>query len=130
MNTPSKLASLAMLRALANYLDQGSSNATLIFYDDIKPASASENADDAAKLLTLSLPKPCIKSVNENNIELFASNAGIATKTGTAIWARVFNGEGLTVFDVSVGTDIILDNADLVIGSSVKLGVIYLSPQI
>lgn len=129
MNTPSKLASLTMLRALANYLDQGSSNATLIFYDDIKPDSININADDAAKLLILNLPKPCLKSVNENNIELFASNAGIATKTGTAIWARIFNGEGLAVFDVSVGSDIVLDNADIVIGSSVKLDVIYLSPQ-
>ncbi|WP_313043801.1 hypothetical protein [Acinetobacter sp.] len=129
MNTPSKLASLTMLRALVNYLDQGSSNATLIFYDDIKPDSININADDAAKLLILNLPKPCLKSVNENNIELFASNAGIATKTGTAIWARIFNGEGLAVFDVSVGSDIVLDNADIVIGSSVKLDVIYLSPQ-
>lgn len=130
MNTPSIPASLAMLQSLANYLDQGSSNATLIFYDDIKPATLNFNPNEAAKLLTLNLPKPCLKSVNENNIELFASNAGIATKTGTATWARVFNGEGSAVFDVSVGTDIVLDNADLVIGSSVKLDVIYLSPQI
>ena len=129
MNTPSKLASLAMLRALANYLDQGSSNATLIFYDDTRPTSVNVSADNSAKLLTLNLPKPCLKSVNENNIELFAPSASIATKTGTATWARVFNGEGLVVVDVSVGADIVLDNADLVIGSSVKLDVIYLSPQ-
>ena len=119
-----------MLQALANYLDQGSSNATLIFYEDTKPTSVNENADNSAKLLTINLPKPCLKSVNENNVELFAPSAGIATKTGTATWARVFNGEGLAVVDVSVGTDIVLDNADLVIGSSVKLDVIYLSPQI
>lgn len=130
MNTPSIPASLTMLQALANYLDQGGSNATLIFYDDTRPASVNVSADNAARLLTLNLPKPCLKSVNENNIELFASNAGIAIKTGTATWARVFNGEGLAVFDVTVGTDIVLDNVDLVIGSSVKLGVIYLSPQI
>lgn len=130
MNRPSKTASLAMLQALANYLDQGSSNATLIFYEDTKPTSVNENADNSAKLLTINLPKPCLKSVNENNVELFAPSAGIATKTGTATWARVFNGEGLAVVDVSVGTDIVLDNADLVIGSSVKLDVIYLSPQI
>ncbi|WP_306442225.1 MULTISPECIES: hypothetical protein [unclassified Acinetobacter] len=119
-----------MLQALANYLDQGSSNATLIFYDDTKPASVDINANSSAKLLVLELQKPCVKAINKNNIELFASNAGIATKTGTATWARVFNGEGSAVFDVSVGTDIVLDNADLVIGSSVKLDVIYLSPQI
>ena len=130
MNVPSQTASLAMLQALANYLDQGSSNATLIFYDDIKPASVSVSADNAAKLLTLNLPEPCIKSVHENNIELFASNVGVAIKTGTATWARLFNGEGIAVVDVAMETDIILDNYNIVVGSSVKLDAVYLSPQL
>ena len=130
MNVPSQTASLAMLQALANYLDQGSSNATLIFYDDIKPVSINVSEDNAAKLLTLTLSKPSLKAVNENNIELFASNAGIAIKTGTAKWARLFNGEGVAVVDVAMETDIVLDNYDIVMGSSVKLDVIYLSPQL
>ena len=130
MNVPSQTASMAMLQALATYLDQGSSNATLIFYDDTKPTSVGVNANNAAKLLTLSLPKPCSKSVNENNIELFASNVGVAIKTGTATWARLFNGEGVAVVDVVMETDIVLDNYNIVIGSSVKLDVIYLSPQL
>lgn len=130
MNAPSQTASMAMLQALATYLDQGSANATLSFYDDTKPTSISISADNAAKLLTLSLPKPCSKSVNENNIELFASNVGVAIKTGTATWARLFNGEGVAVVDVSMETDIVLDNYNIVIGSSVKLDVIYLSPQL
>ena len=130
MNVPSKSANLVMLQALANYLDQGSANATLIFYDDIKPVSVSVVADNAAKLLTLNLPKPCLKTTHENKIELFASNAGIAVKTGTATWARIFNGEGVAVVDVAMETDIVLDNYNIVIGSSVKLDVIYLSPQL
>ena len=130
MNVPSQTASMAMLQALATYLDQGSSNATLIFYDDTKPTSVSVNANNAAKLLTLSLPKPCSKSVHENNIELFASNVGVAIKTGTATWARLFNGDGIAVVDVAMETDIVLDNYNIVIGSSVKLDVIYLSPQL
>lgn len=130
MNVPSQTASLAMLQALANYLDQGSANATLIFYDDIKPTSINVSADNVAKLLTVNMPKPCLKAVNENNIELFASNAGIAIKTGMAKWARLFNGEGVAVVDVAMETDIVLDNYDIVMGSSVKLDVIYLSPQL
>lgn len=129
MNIPSQAASLTMLQALAGYLDQGSSNATLVFYDDTKPASINIIADDTAKLLTLNLPKPCFKSVNENNIELFASNVGVATKTGTATWARLFNAEGIPVVDVTMETDIVLDNYNIVMGSSVKLDVIYLSSQ-
>ncbi|MEG0344553.1 MAG: hypothetical protein RR633_20375, partial [Acinetobacter sp.] len=92
MNTPSKSASLVMLQALANYLDQGSSNATLIFYDDAKPASIASNPNQDAKVLELNLPEPCVKEVHENNIELFPSNIGIAVKTGTVTWARLFNG--------------------------------------
>lgn len=130
MNVPSQTASMVMLQALATYLDRGSANATLTFYDNTKPASVSINADNFAKLLTLSFPEPCIKSVHENNIELFASNVGVAIKTGTATWARLFNGEGVAVVDVAMETDIVLDNYNIVIGSSVKLDVIYLSPQL
>lgn len=38
MIQPSLKASLVQLQALATYLDQGSSNASFIFYDDTKPA--------------------------------------------------------------------------------------------
>lgn len=43
---------------------------------------------------------------------------------------KAFNGEGVAVVDVAMETDIILDNYDIVMGSSVKLDVIYLSPQL
>lgn len=132
MSKPSLKTSLVMLQATANFLDQGSANATLVFYDDAKPASVSVNANNSAKLLVLDLQKPCAKAVNESNIELHPTNAGIATKSGTAQWARLFNGEGIAVvdIDVGVGMDIVLDNHDIVIGSSIKLDVIYLSPQL
>ncbi|AWL28962.1 hypothetical protein DJ533_10495 [Acinetobacter defluvii] len=127
---PSLNASLAQLKALADYIDLGSSNATFVFYDDAKPTSVDINANNSAKLLVLDLQKPCVKAISENNIELFPTNAGVATKSGIAKWARLFNGEGFAVVDVDVGAgmDIVLDNHDIVIGSSVKLDVIYLSP--
>lgn len=130
MNTPSQAASLVMLQALASYLDQGGSNATLIFYDDAIPASVSVSANNSAKLLTLNLSKPCLKSVSENNIELFAPDVGVAIKTGVATWARLYNAGGIPIVDIAIGTDIILDNYNIVVGSSVKLDVIYLSPQL
>lgn len=131
MNTPSKSASLVMLQALASqYLDEGGTNATFVFYDDAKPASVSIAADNAAKLLILNLPKPCLKAVTQDGIELYSTNAGIAIKTGTAQWARLFNASGVAVLDVSMGTDITLDNYDLVIGSSVKLDAVFLTPPV
>ncbi|RZG76649.1 hypothetical protein [Acinetobacter sp. WCHAc060025] len=130
MGKPSLKTSLAMLRATANFLDQGSANATLIFYDDSKPVSIDVDAKSSAKVLVLDLQKPCTKAIHENNIELFSTNAGVAIKSGTVKWARLINGEGVAVADINVGTDIVLDNYDIVLGSSVKLDVIYLSPQL
>lgn len=129
MNTPSKAASLVMLQALVTqYLDEGSANATLVFYDDDKPSSVNIEATNTAKLLTLTFPKPSLKTVTADHIELFATNASIVIKTGTAKWARLYNGSGVAVVDATVGTDIILDNYNLVLGANVKLDAVYLNP--
>ena len=131
MNTPTKAASLVMLQALVTqYIDEGGLNATLVFYDDAKPASVNVAANNSAKLLTLAFPKPSLKAVTTDHIELFPTNTAMTVKTGTAIWARLFNAAGVAVVDVTVGTDIILDNANLVIGSNVKLDAVYLTPPI
>lgn len=42
-------------------------------------------------------------------------------QTGTAIWARLFNGNNETVADFSVGSDVILDNADWAEGGTQKI---------
>lgn len=129
MNTPSKAASLVMLQALVTqYLDEGSANATLVFYDDDKPSSVNIEATNTAKLLTLTFPKPSLKTVTTEHIELFATNASIVIKTGIAKWARLYNGSGVAVVDVTVGTDVILDNYNLVLGANVKLDAVYLNP--
>ncbi|MDA3509325.1 hypothetical protein MJ004_13080 [Acinetobacter junii] len=131
MNTPAKEASLVMLQALVTqYLDEGGANATLVFYDDAKPVSVNVAANNSAKLLTLAFPKPSLKAVTTDHIELFPTNTAMTVKTGTAIWARLFNAAGVAVVDVTIGTDIILDNANLVIGSNVKLDAVYLTPPI
>lgn len=132
MNTPSKSASLSMLQALSNYLDQGGESAFLIFYDDIKPESVNIAANDSARLLTLTFPKPCLKAVTSDVVELHPSNAGVVVKAGIPIWARLFNAAGEVVVDSDVGdgADIVLDNYTFVVGASIKLDAIYLSPPI
>lgn len=125
---PSLAAGLAQLQALANYIDQGGSNATFIFYDDSKPASTLIEANESAKLVELILPKPCLRAVNLSSISLEPTEAGTVIKTGTAIWARLFNGNGDTVADFSVGTDITLNSADMVLGGTVSISAITLTP--
>lgn len=125
---PSLAAGLAQLQALAEFLDSGSNNATFIFYDDSKPIDTTVAANNSAKLVTLVLQKPCFKQLLSDGIELFPSDAATIIKTGTAIWARLYNGNGVIVADFAVGTDILLNNNDLVLGSSLTLDSIILKP--
>lgn len=118
---PSLPASLAQLQSLANFIDTGSSNATFVFYDNTKPASTSVAAIASAKLVTIELPKPCFKQLLADGIELNATTGFTVVKTGTAIWARLFNGNGVVVADFSVGTDITMTNPNLVLGGTEKL---------
>lgn len=126
---PSMEAGLIQLQALASFIDQGSNNATFIFYEDTKPASVATAAVSSAKLVTLTIPKPCFKKLNTDSIELNQTDAATVTKTGTAVWARLFNGEGKAVADFAVGTDITLANPNLIIGSTLMMNSIILRPS-
>ncbi|WP_349929477.1 hypothetical protein ABJ384_05935 [Acinetobacter sp. A1-4-2] len=122
-------AGLAQLQALANFLDQGSANATFVFYDDEKPADVAVAANNSSRLVTLMLPKPSIKQVNTDHIELNQTDAATVIKSGAAIWARLFNGEGKAVADFTVGSDIALANPDLVLGSTLMMNSLILRPS-
>lgn len=126
---PSLAAGLAQLQALANYIDQDSANATFVFYDDSKPASVNIAANDSAKLVTLTLPKPSLLSVNADSISLNPTDLGTVIKTGTAVWARLFNGNGLAVADFAVGTDITLNSTAMVLGGTVTMSAITFRPS-
>ena len=125
---PSLAASLIALQAIANFLDQGSGNATFIYYDSTKPANVGVAADPTARLVTLNLPEPCFKSLLADGIELYPTDTGMAIKAGVAQWARLYNGAGAAVADFAMGTDIILNSYDIALGSSQKLDSIILKP--
>jgi hypothetical protein len=118
---PSLAAGLAQLQSLANFIDTGSNNATFVFYDNTKPTSTSLAATESAKLVSIELPKPCFKQLLADGIELKETVGFTVIKTGTAIWARLYNGNGLVVADFSVGTDITMTNPNLVLGGTEKL---------
>lgn len=122
-------AGLAQLQALANFLDQGSANATFVFYDDAKPANVTVAANNSARLVTLTLPKPSIKQVHTDCVELNQTDAATVIKSGTAVWARLFNGEGKAVADFAVGSDITLANPNLVLGSTLMMNSLILRPS-
>lgn len=130
MITPSMKAGLAQLRALADFIDLGSGNASFVYYESAKPESVSSPADDTAKLVTLTLPKPCFKRMNEDSIELKPTNDVLALKTGTVVWVRLLNANGDAVADFAMGTDIILNSYDIVMGATQRLDSIILKPVI
>ena len=128
MSKTSDKAKLAMIQAFTNYLDSGSQSATVIFYEGTQPTNPSVAADTSKKLVTLTFPEPCFKEVTATYVELHPSDTATVIKSGTATWARIFNGAGEVAADLTVGTDISLANTNLALGGTFSIASIKLRP--
>ena len=128
MSKTSIKARLAMIQTFANFLDNGSQSATVIFYEGVQPANTSVAADSNSALVTLAFPEPCIKETTPTYVELHPTDTGSVIKTGTATWARIYNGAGEVAADLTVGTDISLANTNLVVGGTLFIQSIKLRP--
>ena len=128
MSKTSVNARLAMIQAFSEFMDSGSQSATVIFYEGVQPASTSVAADSNNALVTLVFPEPCIKEVTPTYVELHPTDTGSVIKTGTATWARIFNGAGEVAADLTVGTDISLANTNLALGGALSITSIKLRP--
>lgn len=128
MSKTSIKARLAMIQAFANFMDSGSQSATVIFYEGVQPTNTDVAADSNNALVTLVFPEPCIKEITPTYVELHPTDTGSVIKTGTATWARIFNGTGEVAADLTVGTDISLANTSLVVGGTLFIQSIKLRP--
>lgn len=128
MSKTSVNARLAIIQAFASFMDNGSQSATVVFYEGAQPASPAIAADSAKILVTLALPEPCIKETTSSYVELHPSDIATVIKTGTATWARIYNGAGEVAADLTVGTDISLANPNLAIGGTLSVTSIKLRP--
>ena len=128
MSKTSVNARLAMIQAFANFMDNGSQSATVTFYEGVQPANTSIAADSSNALVTLVFPEPCVKETTANYVELHPTDTGSVIKTGTATWARIYNGAGEVAADLTVGTDIALANTNLALGGSLSITSIKLRP--
>ena len=128
MSKTSINARLTMIQAFANYLDSGSQSATVIFYEGTQPVSPAVAADSNNALVTLTFPEPCIKETTATYVELHPSDTATVIKSGTATWARIFNGAGEEAADLTVGTDISLANTNLALGGTLSITSIKLRP--
>lgn len=128
MSKTSVEAKLVMIQAFANFMDSGRQSATVIFYEGVQPVDTSVSADSNNALVTLVFPEPCIKETTATYVEFHPTNTGSVIKTGTASWARIFNGAGEVAADLTVGTDISLANTNLVVGGTLFIQSIKLRP--
>ena len=128
MSKTSVNARLAMIQAFASFMDSGSQSATVIFYEGVQPASPAIAADSNNALVTLIFPEPCIKETTATYVELQPTDAATVNKTGTATWARIYNGAGEVAADLTVGTDILLTNQNLVLGGSFQINSFKIRP--
>lgn len=128
MSKTSDKARLAMIQAFTSFMDNGSQGATVIFYEGTQPATPSVAADPTKALVTLTLPEPCTKDVTATYVELHPSDTATVIKTGTATWARIYNGASEVAADLTVGTDITLANTNLVVGGTLNIQSIKLRP--
>jgi hypothetical protein len=128
MSKTSINARLAMIQAFANFMDSGSQSATVIFYEGVQPTSPAIAADSDNALVTLVFPEPCIKEVTPTYVEFHPTDTATVIKSGTATWARIYNGAGEAAADLTVGTDISLANTNLALGGTLSVTSIKLRP--
>ena len=128
MSKTSVNARFAMIQAFANFMDNGSQSATVTFYEGVQPASPAVTVDSNNALVTLVFPEPCIKETTPTYVELHPTDTATVIKTGTAAWARIYNGAGEVAGDLTVGTDIALANTNLALGGSLSITSIKLRP--
>ena len=128
MSKTSVNARFAMIQAFANFMDNGSQSATVTFYEGVQPASPAVTVDSNNALVTLVFPEPCIRETTPTYVELHPTDTATVIKTGTAAWARIFNGAGEVAADLTVGTDIALANTNLALGGSLSITSIKLRP--
>jgi len=109
-------------------MDSGSQSATVIFYEGLQPSSPAAVADSNNALVTLVFPEPCIKEVTATYVEFHPTDTATVIKSGTATWARIYNGAGEAAADLTVGTDISLANTNLALGGTLSVTSIKLRP--
>ena len=128
MSKTSDKAKLAMIQSFADFMDNGSQSATVIFYEGVQPISPAIAVDSNSALVALTFPEPCIKETTATYVELHPTDTATVIKTGTATWARIYNGAGEGAADLTVGTDISLANTNLALGGTLSVTSIKLRP--
>ncbi len=115
----------ARANALVNQIDAASTPATIILYSGTAPIGVGAITTQVA-LVTLTLQKPCFASITNGVITLNAITEQMVQATGTAGFARLLDGDGVAIADMTIGIngsgeDIEIPTVDLIQGSYIRI---------
>jgi hypothetical protein len=91
----------AALEGRRDYLDLGAGVARILIYGDDQPRPATGATASGTLLVTIELEKPS-GTISGGEFALAAGDDVLVVASGTALWARVINGNGDIAFDCDV----------------------------
>jgi hypothetical protein len=91
----------AALQGRLDFLDLGTDVARILIYGDDQPRPATGATASGTLLVTLELDKPS-GSISAGQLTLIAGADALVASSGTALWARVINGNDDIAFDCDV----------------------------
>jgi len=115
----------ARANALVNQIDVATNPATIILYSGTAPIGVGAITTQVA-LVTLPLQKPCYASITNGVITLNAIIEQMVQATGTAGFARLLDGDGIAIADMTIGIngsgeDIEIPTVNLIQGSYIRI---------
>lgn len=115
----------ARAQALTNLIDASAAAGSITIYSGAAPTGVGAITDQVV-LITIPLQKPCFSSITSGVITLAAITEQMVMTTGQAGWARIANGDGVAIADMSVGVngsgaDIELPTVDLIQGAYIRI---------
>ena len=115
----------ARAQALANQIDASSSAGSLTIFTGVAPVGVGAITTQTA-LVAMPLQKPCSATISNGVLTLANITEQMVQTTGQAAWARLKNGDGVAIADMSVGlagsgADIELPTISLIQGSYVRI---------
>jgi len=116
----SAVAAIAACNAINRLLDMSDTPGSLVVYDGARPANVDTAISTQKALVTFVLPNPAfnnaVDTTNGGHATAGAVTPVKAAQTGTATFFRIFDGDGVAVFDGTV-TDT-TGNGDLKLSST------------
>lgn len=101
------------------WLDSGPGAASLVIYDTARPATGASAGGSPLAIIALSEPAGTVSAAGV--LTLIVPRDGLILISGTPTWARMLTGNGDIAFDADVGTEVILSQAQLYSGGTVRL---------